>query len=73
MADQMKKLLTSFVAAVVVAMSFTGCVASMGGGTKTTVNPPTVGQQLLDLQKARDSGAITPEEYQAQKAKVLAK
>ena len=32
---------------------------------------PTTGQQLIDLQKARDSGAITDSEYQAQKAKLL--
>jgi hypothetical protein len=33
---------------------------------------PTIGQQLIDLQKAKDSGAITDTEYQAQKAKLLA-
>ena len=51
-----------------------GCIVlSLGGGTRTTheTNKATVGQQLLDLQKARDSGAITPAEYEAQKAKVL--
>ncbi len=32
---------------------------------------PTVGQQLLDLQKAKDSGIITDAEYQTQKTKVL--
>jgi hypothetical protein len=32
---------------------------------------PTLGQQLVDLQKAKDSGAITDAEYQAQKAKLL--
>ena len=31
----------------------------------------SVGQQLIDLKKAKDAGAITDEEYQAQKAKVL--
>jgi len=30
-----------------------------------------VGQQLIDLQKARDAGIITEAEYQTQKAKVL--
>ena len=34
---------------------------------------PTVGQQLIDLQKAKDAGAITDTEYQAQKAKLLGK
>ena len=32
---------------------------------------PTLGQQLIDLQKARDSGAITEAEYESQKAKLL--
>lgn len=31
----------------------------------------TLGQQLIDLQKAREAGAITDAEYQAQKAKLL--
>jgi len=35
------------------------------------VTSPTLGQQLIDLQKAKDSGAITDAEYQAQKAKLL--
>jgi hypothetical protein len=46
-------------------------VASVGSGSKTTVTKPTLGQQLTDLQKAKDSGAITEAEYQAQKAKLL--
>jgi hypothetical protein len=32
---------------------------------------PTIGQQLIDLQKAKDAGAITDAEYQTQKAKLL--
>ena len=32
---------------------------------------PTIGQQLLDLKKAKDAGAITDAEYEAQKAKLL--
>ena len=32
---------------------------------------PTVGQQLIDLKKAKDSGAITEPEYEAEKAKLL--
>ena len=31
----------------------------------------TMGQQLIDLKKAKDAGAITDAEYQAQKAKML--
>ncbi|HEU5396063.1 MAG TPA: SHOCT domain-containing protein [Verrucomicrobiae bacterium] len=32
---------------------------------------PTLGQQLIDLQKAKDAGAITDAEYQAAKARLL--
>jgi hypothetical protein len=33
---------------------------------------PTIGQQLLDLKKAHDTGAISDSEYQTEKAKILA-
>jgi hypothetical protein len=57
---------------VLLAMTFlTGCAWHVGGGKTVTTVQPTTGQQLIDLQKARDSGAITPPEYQAQKAKLL--
>ena len=50
----------------------TGCLAlQVGGGDKKEVQTATVGQQLVDLQKAKDAGAITESEYQAQKAKLL--
>ena len=51
-----------------------GCIVlSLGGGSKTTheTTKATVGQQLTDLQKAKESGAISEDEYQAQKKKVL--
>jgi hypothetical protein len=32
---------------------------------------PTVGQQLIDLKKAKDTGAISDAEYEAEKAKLL--
>jgi hypothetical protein len=39
--------------------------------TKQPIVTPTLGQQLLDLQKARAAGVITDAEYEAQKAKLL--
>lgn len=43
--------------------------------TNTEVLPPTVnvsiGQQLIDLKKARDSGAISEKEYQTQSRRVI--
>jgi hypothetical protein len=55
-----------------------GCLGlHFGGGTKTTVQnrsqtyDVTLGQQLLDLQKAYDAGIITEPEYNSQKKKLL--
>jgi len=51
----------------------TGCLGlQLGPDSITKSQNPTVGQQLIDLQKAKDAGAITDSEYQAQKAKLLA-
>ena len=55
--------------------AFTGCLdLQLGGGSKSEARyqSPSLGQQLIDLQKAKDSGAITPDQYEAQKAKLLA-
>jgi hypothetical protein len=65
----MKKL---FIPILVVFSTMTllaGCAWHVGGGSKNVV--PTTGQQLIDLQKAKDSGAISDPEYQAQKARFL--
>jgi hypothetical protein len=52
-----------------------GCVGgvNLGGGPKTEVHNPSLGQQLIDLQKAREAGAISQAEYEAKKAELLAK
>jgi hypothetical protein len=53
-----------------------GCAWSIGGHRDpwpTTVDhvQPTRGQELIDLKKARDQGAVTEDEYQAQKKRLL--
>jgi len=46
-----------------------GCVAI---GNRDAQRPnATLGQQLIDLQKARDSGALSETEYQVQKTHLL--
>ncbi len=66
----MKKLLVPAVTGLIAALLLSGCVAAIGnsegkrGGT-------TLGQQLIDLQKARDSGAMSEAEYETQRAKLL--
>ncbi len=69
----MKKLFIPLLVGLSAITLFTGCVGlQLGGGTKTAYQKPTIGQQLMDLQKAKDSGAITDAEYQVQKARLLA-
>ncbi len=54
----------------------TGCAWSIGDGhhgPPVQNVQPTRGQELMDLKKARDQGAITEEEYQAQKQRLLNK
>ena len=53
-----------------------GCAWSIGDGKEHTVNNkaiPTRGQELIDLKKARDQGAITEDEYQAQRKRIMEK
>ena len=50
----------------------TGCAWSVGGQKGgTTVNQPTQGQELIDLQRAHESGAITEEEYARMKSRIV--
>jgi hypothetical protein len=68
----MKRLFVPTTVALFVTVLLTGCLAlQVGGGDKKELQTATVGQQLVDLQKAKDAGAISDSEYQAQKAKLL--
>ena len=68
----MKKLFIPLLIGLSSIMLFTGCLdLHLGGGTSTHSQCPTVGQQLIDLQKAKDAGIITDAEYQSQKSKLL--
>jgi hypothetical protein len=68
----MKKLFMPTAVALSAMLLFSGCLAfQVGGGSKKEFANPTTGQQLIDLKTARDTGAITDAEYQAQKAKLL--
>ena len=68
----MKRTAILLVAALALSavLLLTGCIAI---GNRDAQRPnATLGQQLIDLQKARDTGALTDAEYQAQKARLLA-
>ena len=67
----MKKLQSwVFRSLVVVALGLSGCVVGVGN-RPASAERPTAGQELIDLKRARDSGAINEDEYQAQKKKLL--
>lgn len=50
---------------------FGGCIAAIGNNPDAPRSNATLGQQLIDLQKARDSGVISEAEFQTQRAKFL--
>jgi len=46
----------------------TGCAIQIGNRAPDN---DTLGQQLVDLKKAKDSGALSDSEYEAQRSKLL--
>jgi hypothetical protein len=81
----MKQIFVSLFVGLLAMVLLSGCLdLRLGGGSKSdTTNTdqhpvvgqqmvaPTLGQQLVDLQKAREAGAISDQEYQDQRAKLL--
>ena len=68
----MKKLIAPTSIALSAMILLTGCVAAIvNRGTDHSMG--TLGQQLIDLQKAKEAGAISEADYQTQKAKLLEK
>jgi hypothetical protein len=59
------------VALVLASSVAAGCLSFGGGSDTTTVNQPTVGQQLLDLKKAYDAGTISQDEYERMRQAIL--
>ena len=69
------KVFVVLLSSVLLAGLFTGCAWSIGGSDSKahTVSPPTKGQELIDLKRAKDQGAITESEYATKKEQILAK
>lgn len=66
----MKQCVTSWLIMVVVGVSLIGCG---GGGAKVQTEMVSIstGQQLIDLKKALDAGAMTQTEYDHEREKIL--
>jgi hypothetical protein len=54
-------------------LSLSGCFWSIGGGSQKTVVEHSAGQQLTDLKRALEAGALSPEEYDKLKKVYLSK
>ncbi len=67
----MKKLLLPTGAALASLILLSGCVAAIGNRDGRHSGNVSVGQQLIDLKKAKDAGAISDTEYEAEKTKLL--
>jgi hypothetical protein len=68
-----KRVVSMLMLLIVCGVLLGGLVACGGGGAdiKSEVTTTTVGQQLLDLKKALDAGAITQKEYERERKKIL--
>lgn len=63
-----------FLGAVLVTalLSLSSCAWSVGGGKKTSAHTnPTLGKELQDLKAACEEGAITKEEYELAKQRLI--
>ena len=57
----MKKIM-SVLLVLALLTTMVSCIA-VGSGGKRVDNQPSLGQQLIDLKKARDEGAISAQEF----------
>lgn len=58
-------------AGLVLFLSLLLTACSIGGGGKTIIIRPTIGQELVDLEKAVNSGAISEQEHIDLRRKIL--
>jgi hypothetical protein len=65
---KMKRIIC-FLLVLTLLTTMTSCIA-VGSGGKKVENKATLGQQLIDLKKAQDDGAIAQEEYDELREKI---
>ena len=56
---------------IVLGLGFTGCRGGGKAKVESTTTSTTLGQELMDLQKAYEQGIITEREYNRAKKKLL--
>jgi len=67
--DRKMRKIIGIILIMLLLTSLASCIAVGSGGEKIN-NQPTLGQQLIDLQQAKDEGAITQQEYDELKDKL---
>ena len=65
----MKKKIIGTIFAMILVSTLVSCLA-VGTGGKKIEKQHTLGQELLDLKKAKDEGAISDQEYNEMKEKL---
>ena len=64
----MKKISIVLLVVFFLTATLSGCAIGTKGAT--SIANPTLGQELIDLKKAKDSGVISTEEYEELKEKL---
>lgn len=64
----MRKII-SVLLVLTILTTMVSCIA-VGSGGKKVENQTTLGQQLIDLKKARDEGAVSAQEYEELREKL---
>ena len=54
---------------ILISLIFFGCGVKLGSDTQQSIKP-TLGQELMELKEAKDSGAISEQEYLELKEKL---
>lgn len=68
---EIMKSYVTLLAALAVILSAPGCAIGIGNRDNDDARKASLGQELMDLKAARETGAMTEDEYQDQRARLL--
>lgn len=63
--------MTKTIIVALLACSSAACIAGCGSSAKVESRSTTVGQELQDLEDARNKGLLTEDEYQKKRAQIM--